>query len=162
MKVRELMTTNIGFCGPRTNAGALADILWTRDCGAAPIVDEQERLLGIVTDRDLCIALGTRNCRAQDLFADEVMTKDVSTCSPEDDVLVALRIMQNRKVRRVPVVDGDRRLLGLLSIYDVIQKAARGNGSAPFSAGAVVSAMAHIAERAPAREPEFAGARASR
>jgi CBS domain-containing protein len=158
MKVRELMTTNVGFCGPRTNAAAIAEILWSRDCGSIPVVDEKNRILGIVTDRDLFIALGTRNRRASDVTAEEVMTKDVATCSPDDDVKQAVGTMQARKVRRIPVVDRDRILRGMLSIYDVVQAAAP-PGSTELPAAHVLNAMARLNERATNKVPALAAAR---
>ncbi|MBI3723653.1 CBS domain-containing protein [bacterium] len=147
MRVRELMSTNIACCGPMTNAASIAEILWSRDCGSVPVVDEKNRILGIVTDRDLFIALGTRNCHASSLAADEVMSRNVVTCSPDDDVKRAVALMEKHQVRRIPVVDKERAVRGLVSIYDAIRHSAAQNGSGELSHASVIQAMARIAER---------------
>jgi CBS domain-containing protein len=158
MKVRELMTVNVGCCGPRTNAAAIAEILWSRDCGCVPIVDEKNKLLGVVTDRDLFIALGTRNRRPSELSADEVMSRDVATAAPDDLVSKAVEAMQNRKVRRVPVVDKDGTVRGMLSIYDVVRFAAARPGAPDLTATTVLSALAALVAPAPMRAPMLATA----
>lgn len=120
MKVRVIMTSNVICCAPRTNAAAIAEICWSKPCGAVPVVDTNNKILGIVTDRDLFIALGTRNRRASDLVAEDVMSTDVATCSAEDDVRRALALMHERRVRRIPVVDRDRVVKGIVSLHDVV------------------------------------------
>ena len=160
MKVREIMTRGVGVCGPHTNAAAIAEILWSRDCGAVPVVDERGILQGIVTDRDLSIALGTRNLRASTVRADDVMTRDVATCGPEDDVLHALELMHRFRVRRLPVADQDARVEGIVSISDIVRAAAHpGDG---LSMAMVMKAMARINDRsAPRDEPLLAAAATS-
>jgi CBS domain-containing protein len=143
MKVREVMTTNVGCCSPRTNAATIAEICWNRSCGVVPIVDDKNKILGVVTDRDLFIALGTRNLRPSELVAEEVMTKDVATCSPDEDVKQALAIMQARKVRRIPVVDKDKTVKGILSLHDVV----RCGGDSTYPA--IMTVMTRLCEQKP-------------
>jgi CBS-domain-containing membrane protein len=97
----------------------------------------------MVTDRDLFIALATRNRRASDLVAGEVMSKDVTTCSPDDDVMEALSLMHSRKVRRLPVVDRNKTLVGILSLANVVQVS--GNGGVPQPA--VMSVLTRLCEK---------------
>ena len=77
----------------------------------------------MVTDRDLLIALGTRNRNASDLPVSEVMSKDLSLCTPDDDVRDALKIMAERQLHRLPVVDKDGGLKGILSLDDIALRA---------------------------------------
>ncbi len=155
MKIRDIMTTNCAVCGPHANAAAIAEILWSRDCGSVPIVDERGILLGIVTDRDLTIALGTRDRRASTLRADECMTRDVETCNPDEDLQDALEVMLARRVRRVPIVDRDGRLEGMVSLSDIVQASSRPGAAIP--AASLVSAMARIEDRsAPRKHPNLA------
>jgi CBS domain-containing protein len=112
MKVQDIMTRDVKFCGPDTNLAEATEILWRNNCGTLPVLDSGRELMGLVTDRDMCIALGTRNCRASDLAVREVAMKPVFTCGPNDDVHGALKTMRQHQVRRVPVVGEDGRLAG--------------------------------------------------
>jgi CBS domain-containing protein len=119
MKVKEIMTAAPRTCTPDTTVAGAATLMWESDCGVLPIVDDGE-LVGIVTDRDLFIAVGTRNTRAVHLRVGAVATKKVSTCGSDDAVETALATMKQARVRRLPVVDADRRLIGILSLNDIV------------------------------------------
>ena len=83
MQVQQIMTANVTFCRLGTNLAAATELLWTMDVGALPVVDDDGNVLGILTDRDICIALGTRNVPASDVLVDDVMAKEVWTCRPQ-------------------------------------------------------------------------------
>jgi CBS domain-containing protein len=123
VRVQEIMTKDVSFCSPGTNAAAATEMMWTRNCGALPIVEDGRGVVGMVTDRDLLIALGTSNRNAADLPVGEVMNKDLSLCSPDDDVRDALKTMAQRKLHRLPVVDKDGALKGILSLDDIALRA---------------------------------------
>ena len=105
MKMKDLITPNAVTCSASTNLAAAAALMLDGDCGVLPVVDEHGTLTGIVTDRDLDIALATRNRRASDVTIGEVARTQVFTCSPDDDVEAALATMKERRVRRL-VVEG--------------------------------------------------------
>lgn len=119
MRIKDLMTTEVRTCTPETTVGEAAHLMWDGDCGILPVVDDGE-LVGVVTDRDMYIALATRNARAGHVRVGAVMTKDVVTCEPEDGITVALAHMKRARVRRLPVVGFGRTVLGLLSMNDII------------------------------------------
>ncbi len=119
MKVRDIMMSAPQYCRPDTNLAAAVEIMWTNDCGFLPVVDMDGRVAGVITDRDICIALGTRNQRASDVFVREVMADRVYGCAAEDDIHTALETMEKHQVRRLPVVNPDGKLAGVLSIGDV-------------------------------------------
>ena len=123
MRVQEIMTKDVSFCSPGTNAAAATEIMWTRNCGALPIVVDGRGVVGMVTDRDLLIALGTRNRNAADLPVGEVMNKNLSVCAPDDDIRDALKTMAQRQLHRLPVVDKDGMLTGILSLDDIALRA---------------------------------------
>lgn len=123
MRVEEIMTKEVSCCIPGTNAAAAAEIMWTKNCGSLPIVEDGGRLVGIVTDRDLFIALGTRNQRPAELPMGEIMNRDLSVCTPADNVRTALKTMAERQSHRLPVVDKDGMLKGILSIDDIVLRA---------------------------------------
>ncbi len=120
MKVRDIMTQTAICCRPDTNAAAAVEILWVHNCGMLPVVDSDKKLIGIVTDRDLCIALGTRNQLPGTLRVGEVATSPVFTCKPDDDIHEALGTMAEHQVHRLPVVDDNGVPRGVLSMDDLL------------------------------------------
>jgi CBS domain-containing protein len=119
MKVKEIMTADVVTCTPATTVADAAHLMWDADCGILPVVDAG-RLVGVVTDRDMYIALATRNARPAQLDVDAVATKNVVTCGPEDDVQAALAAMKQARVRRLPVVGFGGIVLGMLSMNDIL------------------------------------------
>ena len=124
MKVKELMKASPYCCQPEMNLGVAAELMWNGNCGFLPIVGSDRKLFGVVTDRDICIALGTRNSLPGDIPVSEVTNfQKLIYCRPEDDVHLALQAMQTGKVRRLPVIAHDGTLAGIISMDDVLQKA---------------------------------------
>ena len=123
MKVKEVMMMTPYACHPETNLGAATELMWKGNCGFLPVVDGTGRIKGVVTDRDVCVALGTRNVAAGSVNVAEVMHGELFACSPEDDVHDALQAMQEGHVRRLPVISADKKLVGVLSLYDLLSKA---------------------------------------
>jgi CBS domain-containing protein len=119
MKVRDVMVKDVKVCSPITNLAAAAEIFWKEGCGTLPVV-ENGRVLGIVTDRDICIALGTRNLKAADTVVKDVALPKLFQCAPEDDIHAALKTMSAQKVRRLPVIDSKGMLQGILCLDDVV------------------------------------------
>jgi CBS domain-containing protein len=119
MKVQDVMVKNVRFCTPETNLAAVAKIFWEQGCGALPVV-ENGRAIGMITDRDVSIALGTRNAKAADTFVRDVALPKVFFCLPEDEIHIALRTMQAQQVRRLPVVDHNGVLEGILTLDDIV------------------------------------------
>jgi CBS domain-containing protein len=119
MKVMEIMSTDLQVCSPETTVADAARLMWEADCGILPVVDEGE-LVGVVTDRDMYIALATRQERASHLRIGAVATAPVATCGPDDDVHVAMATMRDVRVRRLPVVGRDNTLVGMLSMNDLL------------------------------------------
>lgn len=123
MQVEEIMTKDVCSCTPGMNAATAAEIMWSRNCGSLPVVENGGRVVGIVTDRDLFLALGTSNRRPSELPLSEMMSKDVALCNPSNDVRNALKTMAQRQLRRLPVVDEAGNLKGILSLADVALRA---------------------------------------
>lgn len=101
MKIRDLMTKTVACCRPETNLAAAGELMWQSDCGILPVIDEQNRVTGVLTDRDACIALTTRDRPASAMrVSDVVTTSRAVVCYPNDDVRIALNIMQDKKLHR--------------------------------------------------------------
>ncbi len=120
MKVKDVMTQSAVCCGTGTNVGAAVELLWVNNCGMLPIVGNCGKLEGVVTDRDICIATGTRNRLAGELTVGEIATTNVVTCKPEDEIHEALQSMADKQVRRLPVVNEEGIPQGILSMDDII------------------------------------------
>lgn len=121
MKVSDIATLNVRSCDADTNLATVASYLWEQDCGVVPVVDETRRVLGVVTDRDICMAAATRPAHVSQIPAKDLMTGKPCTCRLADDARVALRVMTQNGVRRLPVVDEIGRLVGILSLADFIR-----------------------------------------
>jgi CBS domain-containing protein len=122
MKVREIMTENPVCCSPETNLGAAVEILWSRNCGILPVVDGHGKVVSVITDRDICVALGTRNRLPGDITVGEVATHVAVSCRTDEDIRSVLIQMAEAKVRRLPVVDVQGKLKGILSIDDLVER----------------------------------------
>lgn len=123
MKVRDVMARKLHFCGWDWTLSAAAQSMWKNGCGFLPVVGEGGNVIGVVTDRDISIALGTRNRRPSELLVKEVMGPRLFTCTAEDSIHCALKTMRIEKIRRLPVVDQEGTLVGVLSIDDIVLKA---------------------------------------
>jgi CBS domain-containing protein len=121
MTVRELQTSDVKWCDQNTDLATVAKLMWDGDCGAVPVVTEDRKVIGMITDRDICIAAATRAKTPADIRAGEVIKANggVHAVRPDDDVRVALRTMRKHRVRRLPVVDQQQRLTGIVSINDL-------------------------------------------
>jgi CBS domain-containing protein len=128
MKVQDVMTEDVKYCGPETNLAAAAAIMWENDCGALPIVAEGGKSIGMITDRDIAIALGTRNMQGADIPVKEVMSGELFAASPDEDIHTALKLMRKEKVHRLPVINSEGKLEGILSLNDVALHAVHPNG----------------------------------
>ena len=134
MKVRELMTRDVGSCSVDDGLHRAAQILWERDCGIVPVVDGESRVIGVITDRDVCMAAYTKGAPLACLRVGDAMATRVSTCAPGDEIETALALMRERQVRRLPVVAEGGVLLGILSIADLVRGAARAQVASTLAA----------------------------
>ena len=118
MKVKDVMHRGVTWVEPNTSIREIARRMRDDDIGSVPI-GENDRLVGIVTDRDI-ICRGVANgadCNA--LTARDVMSKPIIYCRADDDLELAIRIMEKNKIRRLPVIDKDKRLAGILALGDI-------------------------------------------
>lgn len=137
MKARELMTDSPACCTPDTIAQDAARLMAQNDCGCIPVVQDQEtnRIVGVVTDRDLAMR-GLGEGRGPETRVRELMSADPSCCTADSDVDEVARIMTERQVRRVPVVDEGGRCIGMIAQADLAR--AEGQGVEAGDVGRVV------------------------
>ena len=123
MKVKEAMHRGADWVSPETPITELARLMRERDIGAIPI-GENDHLIGIVTDRDIvCKGLAQDNFDVRRATARDVMTAGIHCCREDDDLAKAVRHMEELKVRRLPVINKSKRMVGILSIGDVSHSA---------------------------------------
>ena len=123
MKVREAMHRGVEWVAPDTPVTELAKLMRTRDIGAIPI-GENDRLIGMVTDRDIvCKGLAQEGFNAQRATARDVMTPGIHCCNEDDDLAKAVKHMEGLNVRRLPVINKSKRMVGMLTLGDVSHSA---------------------------------------
>ncbi len=122
MKTRDVMTRDVHTCLPDTDLGLAAMQMWEGDFGVLPVVADGGEVVGMITDRDICMAAASRNQAPGAIRVEEVMTGQVYSCSVDDDIHNALKVMEQRRVRRLPVLE-DGKIVGLLSLNDLALKA---------------------------------------
>ncbi len=120
MKVSEVMTKSPAYCRADTSLGAAAEIMHKRNCGFLPVLSPQENVVGVITDRDMCIAMATRNRLPDHVRVQEICSVGPYSCHPDDDVRTAMETMAEKKVRRLAVIDDAGKLEGVLSLDDII------------------------------------------
>jgi CBS domain-containing protein len=119
MKVSELMTKNAVTCHPEEPLYRAAQIMWDNDCGCVPVVDGSSKIQGMITDRDVCMAALMEGKTLGEIPITRAMSRAIYACSPDDDVERAAELMRVRRVRRVPVIDPQGEVVGVVSLGDL-------------------------------------------
>jgi CBS domain-containing protein len=120
MHARDIMTQPPATCGLGTSLSLASLRMAESTCGALMVTNHGGRVVGILTDRDLALAIGKSDRNPSQIQVDEAMTRDVYTCLPDEELPVVLERMADVKVRRLPVVAADGVPVGILSIDDII------------------------------------------
>jgi CBS domain-containing protein len=129
MKVRQAMHEHVEWREPETSVAELAKVMRDEDIGSVPI-GENDRLVGMVTDRDLALRSLTKSGDVSGLTARDVMSKGIIYCEDDDSVEEAIALMQQEQVRRLPVIDDNKRMVGMLSLGDISHAASQSKSGA--------------------------------
>jgi CBS domain-containing protein len=149
MQVKQIMTSDIATSRPDTNLSAISKLMWDRDCGFVPVVDAAGKVVGAITDRDICIASATRRLLPEQIPAAQAMRRPpIHTTQPEDTVEKALATMKQFQVRRLPVIAADGTLKGVISMNDIVLAAQQKEGPAVAD---IVSTLAAICAHGPVK-----------
>ena len=143
MKVQRLMTKQVGSCRSHENLETAAQVMCELDCGCVPIIDSDSKVIGMLTDRDICMAAYYQGRTLGEIPVSSAMSREVYACFPEDDLTVAERIMESKQVRRLPVINEGRHLVGLLSLDDIAIRAAKEEGKKRVLKGLKPTEVAH-------------------
>lgn len=133
MKVREVMKAHPRVARPLHNLAVAGRLMEEIDVGFLPVIGEDGGLVGVVTDRDICLALTTQDLRPSATNVDEIMTTNVFSCAEDDNILDALATMRERRVRRLPVLDSEGHLSGIVSLDDLVLSAREAESSSALS-----------------------------
>lgn len=166
MKVKDLMTTDVTTCDVGDDLSRVARLMWDEDRGFVVVLTEGGRVAGTITDRDACMAAYTRGLPLASMCAAEAMARGVVSCAADDDLQQAAERMRAFRVRRLPVVDSQLQLLGVITLADLAHQAAAGRGKAApgVSLETVVATLSAVSQPfdLPVRLPIAAPAGAKR
>ena len=119
MKVDQVMSRNVACCPPDAPLSVACQIMWERDCGFVPIVNSARQIVGVVTDRDICMAAYTQGLPMHAISAERTMARLVYFCRPHDSIECVVALMKRHQIRRVPVVDQNEYVVGVVSLSDI-------------------------------------------
>lgn len=117
LKVKDLMSRKIDFVMPDATIEDVAKIMEESDVGIVPVCDEDKKLLGVITDRDIVLRKIAKNRGS--LKVEDIMTTRLTTASPNETIYDISKIMAKHKIRRIPIVEDNNRLVGIISIADI-------------------------------------------
>lgn len=121
MKVKDLMTSEVTSCDLNASLADAAKAMWDHDCGVLPVLKDGKELVGVITDRDICMASAMRDSNPSQISVEESITGEVFSTTPDTDLQKALDTMGQHQVHRLPVVDSQGQLIGILSMNNVTQ-----------------------------------------
>jgi CBS-domain-containing membrane protein len=145
MKVKDVMVRDVKACSPHDTLNRAAQLMWDHDCGVVPVIDSEDRVVGVITDRDACMGAYTKGRALSAIRVDEVMSRDVKSCRSEDAVADVEETMRKNRIRRVPVTDPLGRLSGIVSMSDLARRSAQrskaSDGFAPAEVGETLASV---------------------
>lgn len=128
MNISQLMNRRVETCRPNETLSAAVARMWEGDLGCLAVVGDDGKPVGMLTDRDACMASYTQGRPLHEIAVSVAMSKELYSCAPDDSIIEAEEIMRSRKVRRLPVVDSAGNLVGIVSLNDLALEAARESG----------------------------------
>jgi len=131
MKVKDVMTVDPAAIWITDSLAHAAKSMWENDCGILPVIKDARKVVGVITDRDICMATAVRDRPESTISVEEAMSRKVFSVKPDADVHAALQLMQEHRVRRLPVLNKEGELNGMLSMNDIVLKAQETNGKLP-------------------------------
>jgi CBS domain-containing protein len=147
MRVNDIMTRDVVSCHTETDLGTAARSMFQGRFGTLPVVDGHGKVTGIITDRDIAMAVATRQRNASHIMVHEAMSSHMRGCLASDDVGAALRLMAEAGVRRLPVMDATGHLAGILSVDDILVRAVDQEGG--IDSSRFVNGLRTICSRQP-------------
>ena len=129
MKIRKIMSKPAQTCRLDDTLNIAAKQMWEHDCGVVPVVNEHGSIVGMLTDRDICMSAYTQGRVLSAIPVSEAMATKIFSVHANDTVEAAEKVMREQQIHRVPVIDGDNRPVGVLSLNDIARFASSSSGN---------------------------------
>lgn len=146
MNIRDVMQEHPACCHARDSLEVAAHLMQEHDCGAIPVLDEQERAAGMVTDRDIALAALDARRPLAEIKVSEAMSPRLYSVHPDDDIRQAERVMSKNQVRRLPVVEHGGQVIGIVSLADLALHADKSNEHNDLNRDGVGAVLTAISE----------------
>jgi CBS domain-containing protein len=136
MNVSQIMNQNVHSCRLGDSLETAASIMWEHDLGCLPVLNSSEEIVGMVTDRDICMACFTQGLAPHNIRVSSAMSQAVFSCAPDDSIQQAAEMMSSHQVRRLPVLKMNGKIVGIISLNDLAREAEEQNGRKKQEIGA--------------------------
>ena len=144
MRIEQAMQDPVVTCGVEECLGAAARLMWEKDIGALPVIGADGRVVAMITDRDICMAAYTQGLRLDEIPVLTAMSHGVVTCTPDDSLGYAEKLMSEHQVRRLPVVDPEGRPLGIVTLNDLAKATRMAGRRLPAADATLIRTFAEI------------------
>lgn len=125
MRIEQLMTGNVHVCHPQDTLSTAAEKMWAHDIGCLPVIDDSGQVIGMITDRDICMAAYTQGRSLAELPVSIAMSRELFTCTQDDLIKDAEEALKSHQIRRLPVLNKEQNLVGIVSLNDIAREAER-------------------------------------
>lgn len=149
MNVGQVMTRNPRTCSMDDTMDAAARIMWENDCGCVPVVDKDGRTTAMITDRDICMAGYTQGRPLWQMRISSAASRELIAVREDDPVEMAERLMQRHQLRRLPVVDSNRRITGIVSLNDLARRGSSSAWRGELNSDAIARTLAAVCAPTP-------------
>ncbi|MEO8904775.1 MAG: CBS domain-containing protein [Polyangiaceae bacterium] len=147
--VHDVMRVRVHSCQATDTLHKAAQLMWDKDCGCLPVVDDVRRVRAVITDRDICMAALTQGVALAETLVFSAMSHALCVCSPDDSLGMVEGLMRKQQIRRVPVVDANSVLIGMISLGDIARYLRPRSLQASASAAQLIETLAAISEPRP-------------
>ena len=147
MRVQDLMSHPALTCHVNDDLNVPAKLMWEHDCGVIPVVRDDGKLAGVITDRDICMAAYTQGRALDQILVNSVMAMHVVSAHPDQKLGEVVRAMAEHQVRRIPVVDDDNKPIGVLSLNDLALESAEPDTQMKDGPSKVARTLAAVCRR---------------
>lgn len=146
MKIENIMCSQVVSCAPGDSLNRAAQLMWEKDCGCLPVVDEEGSVVGVITDRDICMAAYTRGVSLHAASVASAMSHPVVICHADDSIAQVEQLMKNHRIRRIPVLDEMDMLVGMITVGDLARGAEAHGLRGAITAPGIARTLASICE----------------
>ncbi len=129
MEIENIMSKPVITCHAHETLNDAAERMWNHDCGALAVLDANDRIVGVITDRDICMASYTLGGSLLDLHVEGAMARVVFACDAKDSIETVEQLMRDKQIRRIPIVNSDRQPIGMVTLSDLARHASSGRKS---------------------------------